>query len=295
MGADTLFMKTHQATLTDGTQQLIQSCCAACQVYLGKQCEHGFRPGRKENTDQEDAFIHCGKQWWGATEAQFTGGTREGWNRPRPANQGSVNFYSGCLRSTAFKGDEKDVWSVCTCVDAASSIYATPSDNSKCGCAPGYQKVGGGTDPLLCASCPTGAYQPAVADSLGTCTLCEAGTYSAAEGATACESCPGSSAVGATTCEAGPSEDDERLVSTSVSTSTTATATQVLHSRALDFAGRRGRQKFTGAHKGEREVLFGLLHHRDWHQDDAPLPSIADCSADETTLDGNQCRCPAGS
>jgi len=27
----------------------------------------------------------------------------------------------------------------------------------------------------------------------------------------------------------------------------------------------------------------------------APLPSIADCSADETTLDGNQCRCPAGS
>ena len=27
----------------------------------------------------------------------------------------------------------------------------------------------------------------------------------------------------------------------------------------------------------------------------APLPSIEDCSADETTLDENQCRCPAGS
>ena len=48
----------------------------------------------------------------------------------------------------------------------------------------------------------------------------------------------------------------------SVPRTATATATQVLHSRALDFAGRRGRQKFTGAHKGEREVLSGLLHHR---------------------------------
>ena len=81
MGAqNTLFFKTHVATLADGKEQRIQSCCAACQHYLGKQCKHAFRPGRKDPTDADDAFIHCNKQWWGATEAQFTGGTSEGWN-----------------------------------------------------------------------------------------------------------------------------------------------------------------------------------------------------------------------
>jgi hypothetical protein len=171
MGADTLFLKSHTVTLANGVQQDIRSCCSACQHYLGKQCEHGFKPG---GGYPNDAYIHCNKQWWGATEEQFTGGKSEKWKRPDPAHPGNVDYISGCMRPTALNTDPEEGFRfVCRCVDAASSVYDTSDDGSFCRCKAGHlpnvEAVG------LCTACPAGTYQPVLE---AACISCPAGEQS---------------------------------------------------------------------------------------------------------------------
>ena len=159
------------------------SCCPACQYYLGKQCAHGFRPG---GNYPGDAYIHCNKEWWGATEAKFAGGKSAQWTRPPPAPQGStVSFSSGCLRSTALQTDPTSgMRYVCMCVDEISSAYATSDDGTSCGCKAGHHEMSAanvGNDdkaPGLCAQCPVGAYQPANDFSGAACISCPAGEQS---------------------------------------------------------------------------------------------------------------------
>ena len=183
MGADTLFLKSHNVTLANGAQQDIISCCPACQYYLGKQCAHGFRPGGNYSGD---AYIHCNTSWWGATEARFTGGKSESWTRPPPSPQGTVTFASGCLRSspTIQMDPELGQRYVCMCVDEISSAYATSGDGTSCGCKAGHQEMSAanvGDDdkaPGLCAPCPVGSYQPVDDFSGAACISCPAGEQS---------------------------------------------------------------------------------------------------------------------